>query len=405
MKRKLSGERRRYSLNLMLILRSELVSLIVLLLLLWYSSVHGFYDNSKKYTALNLLAIGHVVFDIITVITVNNQDKVSPLVNRICHEIFYMFAILFCYMLVYLVLEMTYGIERSKRISKPLAVLPAAYLIAMSFLPIEYVQGNGSWYSFGPCVFAGYACAAILFIISMVLVVINIKKISSHNRTTLVPAFIIMLLAMIVQIKWPELLFTGADVTLVTAGVFIGIVDPVGKFKNKAYFDHMTGLRNHNCYDDDIEMFRKELEKGSGISELIYVACDINGLKQINDDYGHAAGDDYIRHAARSLRESLTGSHAIYRTGGDEFCAIYIDKPEEQVSEEVARLRKTFGSGNADEGIRMVTDRPFSISIGYVTALSGEDIAETAARADAMMMEEKRKYYQMSGIDRRRSGR
>ena len=74
-------------------------------------------------------------------------------------------------------------------------------------------------------------------------------------------------------------------------------------------------------------------------------------------------------------------------------------------AQEHVRAGYGYGSGNADEGIRMVTDRPFSISIGYVTALSGEDIAETAARADAMMMEEKRKYYQMSGIDRRRSGR
>ena len=82
--------------NLILTLRSEIVCLVTLLLLLWYSTRHGFYDNANKYNILNLLAIGHVVFDIITVITVNNQDKVPPLLNRICHEIFYMFAILFC---------------------------------------------------------------------------------------------------------------------------------------------------------------------------------------------------------------------------------------------------------------------------------------------------------------------
>ena len=86
--------------NLILTLRSEIVCLTTLLLMLWYSSRHGFYENAKRYTMLNLLAIGHVVFDIITVITVNNQDTVPPLVNRLCHEIFYMFAILFCCVLV-----------------------------------------------------------------------------------------------------------------------------------------------------------------------------------------------------------------------------------------------------------------------------------------------------------------
>ena len=391
--------------NLILTLRSEIVCLTTLLLLLWYSSVHGFYDNARRYSALNMLAIGHVVFDIVTVITVNNQDRVSPLANRICHEIFYMFAILFCYMLVYFVLDMTYGIEKSKKLIKILGLIPATYLIAMSFLPIEYVHGNGTYYSFGPCVIAGYACAMVLFLVSMTLVLVNMKKMSSHDRATLIPAHIIMMIAMLVQIKVPELLFTGADVTLITAAVFIGIVDPVGKFKHKAYFDHMTGLRNHNCYDDDIAGFRKEMGKDATGRNLIYVACDINGLKQINDEYGHAAGDDYIRHAARSLRESLTGAYAIYRTGGDEFCAIYVDMPTEKVRAEIAKLRKVFGNSKADAGIKMVTDRPFSISIGYVSALRGEDIADTAARADAMMMEEKRKYYQMNGIDRRRSAR
>lgn len=391
--------------NLILTLRSEIVCLVTLLFLLWYSTRNGHFDNSKRYTVLNLFAIGHVVFDIITVITVNNQDKVSPLVNRICHEIFYMFAILFCFTLVNLVLNMTYDAERGRKITKFLAVIPAVYLITMSFLPIEYVQGKGTYYSFGPCVFAGYACAMALFMISMVLALINIKRFSPRDRSTLIPAHIIMMIAMIVQILVPELLFTGADVTLITAAVFIGVVDPVGKFKRKAYLDHMTGLRNHNCYDDDIDNFRKELGKDATIRNLIYVACDINGLKQINDEYGHSAGDDYIRHAARSLRESLTGAYAIYRTGGDEFCAIYMDTPTEKVRAEIAKLRKIFGNSKADAGIRNITDRPFSISIGYVSALRGEDILETAARADAMMMEEKRKYYQLNGIDRRRASR
>lgn len=391
--------------NLILILRSEIVCLIALLLLLWYSSRHGFYDSARRFTMLNTLAIGHVIFDIITVITVNNQDTVPPLVNRICHEIFYMFAILFCYMLVYFVLDLTYGIGKSKKIIRVLGLIPAAYLIAMSFLPIEYIKGNGTYYSFGPCVFAGYACVMILFIISMTLVMVNIKKVNSQERRTLIPAHIIMLIAMLAQIKVPELLFTGADVTLITAVVFIGIIDPVGKFKYKAYFDHMTGLRNHNCYDEDMENFGKELGRDAAGRNLIYVACDINGLKQINDEYGHAEGDEYIRHAARSLKESLAGAHAIYRTGGDEFCAIYVDCPTEQVRAEIARLREVFGSSEADAGIKAVTDRPFSISIGYVSAQRGETISETAARADAMMMEEKRKYYQMNGIDRRRVSR
>ena len=99
--------------NLILVLRSEFICLMSLLLLLWYASIHGSYDNIKRYKLLNILAIGHVIFDIITVITVNNLDTVPPLVNRICHVIFYYFAILYCYVLLDFVVEIIYG-ERSR---------------------------------------------------------------------------------------------------------------------------------------------------------------------------------------------------------------------------------------------------------------------------------------------------
>jgi diguanylate cyclase (GGDEF)-like protein len=373
-----------------------------LLLLLWYASIHGSYDNIKRYKLLNILAIGHVIFDIITVITVNNLDTVPPLVNRICHVIFYYFAILYCYVLLDFVVEIIYG-ERSRNGRIIGQVTLAGYMIIMLFLPIEYVKGRGTNYSFGPCVIAGYAFAAILFLISLTLIIIHKNKRSGHDRRVLIPSFLLMLLAMIIQIKVPELLFTGADITLVTAAMFIGVIDPVGKFRHKAYYDLLTGLRNQNCYEDDMADLRRELGRTAHRRNFIYVACDVNGLKQVNDDLGHAAGDDYIRTAARALKDSLGNSYAVYRKGGDEFCAIYLDKPTETAKADVARLRKAFGTSRALGGVKPGTSIKYGFSIGYAAAMRGEDIMETAKRADATMMEEKRRYYLENGIDRRRT--
>ena len=387
--------------NLILTLRSEFICLFSLLLLLWYASIHGAYDNINRYRLLNTLAIVHVVFDIITVITVNNLDTVSPLVNRVCHVLFYYSAILYCYVLMEFVIELVFG-KRSREGKVVLRAVLIAYVAGMLFLPIEYVKGNGTNYSFGPCVFAGYSCAAILFLISLGLSIIYRDRLSGHDRRVLIPSFLLMLLAMIVQVMVPELLFTGADLTLVTAAVFIGIIDPVGKFRHKAYYDLMTGLRNQNCYEDDMKDLRRELGRRAHERFFIYVSCDINGLKQVNDDLGHAAGDEYIRTAARALKDSLGSSYAIYRKGGDEFCAIYLDKPIESVKAEVARLRKAFGSKRSNIEAKSGTLVKYSFSIGYVRAINGEDILDTAKRADAVMMEEKRKYYLEEGIDRRR---
>ena len=300
------------------------------------------------------------------------------------------------------VIELVFG-KRSREGKVVLRAVLIAYMAVMLFLPIEHVKGNGTNYSFGPCVFAGYSCAAILFLISLGLSIIYRDRLSGHDRRVLIPSFLLMLFAMIIQIKVPELLFTGADITLVTAAMFIGVIDPVGKFRHKAYYDLMTGLRNQNCYEDDMADLRRELGKNAHERNFIYVSCDINGLKQVNDDLGHAAGDDYIRTASRTLKDSLGNSYAVYRKGGDEFCAIYLDKPTETAIAEIARLRKSFGSSRVREALKSVTSVKYGFSIGYVAAMRGEDIMDTAKRADAAMMEEKRRYYLENGIDRRRT--
>ena len=80
--------------NILLILREEIVCFIVLSFLFFYSHIYS-KGEQKRFIRACAYAIGHVIFDIITVITVNND--VHPTINWICHIIFYYFALLFCY--------------------------------------------------------------------------------------------------------------------------------------------------------------------------------------------------------------------------------------------------------------------------------------------------------------------
>ena len=86
--------------------------------------------------------------------------------------------------------------------------------------------------------------------------------------------------------------------------------------------DGLTKLKNKNAYF----MLEKELNDGieSGmIDEFAIVVADINGLKHINDTYGHKAGDEYIQSASVILLELFRHSrHLIFRIGGDEFVVI-----------------------------------------------------------------------------------
>ena len=149
-----------------------------------------------------------------------------------------------------------------------------------------------------------------------------------------------------------------------------------------SYFDSLTGTRNRRGLED--------FERTSGrVYPFGYLMCDINGLKNENDNHGHEAGDLMIMDIAAALSE-VFGDGKVFRIGGDEFVAYSFDSEEQVFEAKVKRVRELF-----DEKKR-------SASIGYVFAkdpsVSREEVKE---EADALMYAEKERYY--SGRrDRRR---
>ena len=94
----------------------------------------------------------------------------------------------------------------------------------------------------------------------------------------------------------------------------------LGSMKNTAYRDAMTGVKNKNAYaEKEIEM-TEQIKLGL-IDEFAVVVCDVNGLKYVNDTYGHKAGDAYICASCKMVCETFKHS-PVYRIGGDEFIAI-----------------------------------------------------------------------------------
>lgn len=88
-----------------------------------------------------------------------------------------------------------------------------------------------------------------------------------------------------------------------------------------AYTDNMTGLGNRAAFEREID----KLEGNAQFSTLTLVMFDINGLKHINDLYGHYAGDNLIQSAANCIIESLGDLGKCFRLGGDEFVVLLKD--------------------------------------------------------------------------------
>lgn len=84
--------------------------------------------------------------------------------------------------------------------------------------------------------------------------------------------------------------------------------------------DALTGIGNRRAFD--VYREREEARSRDIGQRLSVILLDLDGLKQVNDQHGHAAGDALIQRAARTLREHLRSDVHLARTGGDEFVAL-----------------------------------------------------------------------------------
>lgn len=160
---------------------------------------------------------------------------------------------------------------------------------------------------------------------------------------------------------------------------------------NSAYTDELTRLYNRRAYEEGLDRIRKDVPS----EKIIVVAIfDVNGLKEVNDKLGHAAGDELLRGAASTIR-SVYGSYGkCYRTGGDEFVVI-LEEPVEKLSV----LNESFEKAAAKWHGKQVAE----LNISYGAALSEEvcSIDEQIILADQRMYFAKKAYYQRIGKDRR----
>ena len=145
-----------------------------------------------------------------------------------------------------------------------------------------------------------------------------------------------------------------------------------------SYRDMLTTLYNRNRYIQVLEGMQAKTVIKTGVAYI-----DINGLKRVNDLYGHEAGDRLIINTARSMLAILPEN--AYRVGGDEFVLICFDMDE-----------KIFRSKVRDICDSIAAKR-ISVSVGVVWEESSSELETMLRRADDLMYTEKKKYYEKHG--------
>ena len=224
-----------------------------------------------------------------------------------------------------------------------------------------------------PFIVAGLYCVFLVFLL--------IRR-SNKKLMEMVP-ILFLSLALVSQLLFPFVFgsdFSKIFCSTLGAALFIYSVFEILQQTKK---DSLTGLLNRHAYHADI------LKNPEEITALISI--DMNGLKTLNDTFGHAAGDEALETLSLCFFKALKSRQFGYRIGGDEFVIICRKTSKEEMTKLIKRIEHNVG------------ETRYNCAVGYSYSADGEKSVEDMLKeSDMMMYAVKERYYKELGRDRRR---
>lgn len=149
------------------------------------------------------------------------------------------------------------------------------------------------------------------------------------------------------------------------------------KLEYLSFYDGLTGLYNRRYFKNELKRLQSSRQ-----TQIAIIIGDLDGLKSINDNYGHQKGDKFIIAAADILQSTARTEDVAARIGGDEF-AIILEKTNKKEAQKICqRIRKKIEQFNQQDNFLA----PLSISLGFaVMETSSQDLNEVFKLADQKM--------------------
>lgn len=168
----------------------------------------------------------------------------------------------------------------------------------------------------------------------------------------------------------------------------------IGTLSQVAYVDKMTGLPNRARCDDKFH----ELDTGN--LDFCIVSLDLNGLKFVNDNYGHDAGDRLLRSFASVMTASFGGVGLCCRMGGDEFLVVIDNITEKAVRDRINHMLTLLKKLDEQDS---TVKHSAAYGFAYKHELPDGDAHDVYMLADQRMYDIKVKQYETLGIPKRKS--
>ena len=162
------------------------------------------------------------------------------------------------------------------------------------------------------------------------------------------------------------------------------VIDDLGK---RVYVDALTSVRNKGAFDNYIGSMQKQLDKGE-LDSFAIAILDCDGLKEVNDSFGHDKGDEYLKASAHLICEVFRHS-PVFRIGGDEFAVVLTNEDYENrdaLAGKFERERKKIRK----EATERWQEVRISMGLAVYDPETDHSVEDTVRRADQIMYEKKR---------------
>lgn len=273
-----------------------------------------------------------------------------------------------------------------RNIYRTIGLISIVLLVINIFYPLVFSVSDGRYQrGFAYIIFLIFAAFYILDSLYL-----YVKRVKKNGSLKLFPVHIFLIpviLGVVIQAFFVEIAITWTSIAISVAGIMTAL-------KNEIIFtDCLTGLYNR-VY---LEFLHKRAcnKKDCWVSGIM---IDLNGFKQINDNYGHAEGDLALCIVADLLLKSFSEYGVVTRYAGDEFVIMLNTTDDQLIQKIIKSAKKNFVTENEKN------DKLYqlSASMGYaITNLSNETIDDFMNRIDEQMYQDKMKYYEHN--DRRNS--
>ena len=287
-------------------------------------------------------------------------------------------------------------IRRKKDISYK-AAIPVVLISLSDILLIILGAVNGKFFSvengrliYGP--WDGFITVLPLLSVLYILIIMvyDLRYLEKRDTVVLGSFVVFPLISAVVLIFSPDLELGYLATALSCAVIFTFIRrEEINEAHNReqivkelSSMDILTGLLNRRGYYEVLEQMSEH-------NSLGIVFCDLNALKYTNDNFGHVAGDDYIRKFAGILRQIFGDTGYVCRIGGDEFVVLLYDIQKDRYEE----LRDKLNSA--------IRENERIASVGYAYG-DNKPVMDLIKYAEEEMYAEKNRYYQETGQERRR---